>query len=195
MFIRRVAVVAMVIGCLATVSMAQQKQAPEKHRIKAPVQTQVQAQIQLPVQGIDPAVVGLNAQMVRKLTPNTVEVKIVGTVKNIGTEDFLSGKGQQAIRLYEKAPGAAERVVATKQFVNLDSGKSLRVEHTLPWSNSVEFPADFYVRIDYDPDIFADANSENDDVRMTDNQRDLAGSTITAKVQKFLAADGVAKRK
>jgi hypothetical protein len=184
-------VVAMLAGCLGTVALAQQQQDPKK-RIKAPVQMRAQAQLKVP--GIDPAVVGIQAEMVKKLSPSSVEVKIVGIVKNIGTENFVSSKEQQAIRMYEKAPGATDRVVATKKFVNLNVGQTIRIEHTLPWTGSVEFPADYQVRIDYDPDIFADDNDQNDDVRMTDNKRDLAGSTITAKVQKYLAAEGVTKK-
>lgn len=138
------------------------------------------------VRGIDPAALSLTAVVKRRLSAHTVELAIVGVVTNIGSEDFVSGKGQQAVRLYEHAPGAKAVPVVTEEFGKLPSGKKIVVELKRSWSRSAEFPQDFRLQIDYDPDIRMDGNRRNDDVVVKDNAKELKGTKVTAIVAKWL---------
>lgn len=187
--------------CLIGSANAQQKQNVKKKQIDKKKTSQitelpqntVRGTYQPRTKGINPAVVGLRSEMIRMISTNTAEIKIIGTMQNIGTEEFVSGKNQQAFRLYEKAPGASERVVGTKNFISLKPGQKLTVEYIVQWTGSVEFPASFLARIDYDPDIFADNNQRNDDTRLADNKLELTGAKIKKHVQQFLASGGVNK--
>jgi hypothetical protein len=139
------------------------------------------------VKGIDPAVTYFQAVMKRKIPPHRVEIAIRGVVQNIGNKDFSSGPNQQSVRLVQKTPGVSgEQVLITKKFKNLKSGKKITVEHVMTWTPSIEFPPDYYFRIDYDPDILIDGNANNDDVKMNDNYKMLAGATISNQCRDYL---------
>ncbi len=108
-------------------------------------------------------------------------VRITGVVKNIGA-DFLSNPGQQAILLYEQAPGAAfpAAPVARLDFETLLAGEELTVQYTREWNSSMqsEFPFDYILMVSLDPDILIDANPDNDDVTPANNTLTVSGSGI-----------------
>lgn len=140
------------------------------------------------VKGIDPAAVVLKVEGGRKVTDFEAVIAIVGIVRNIGKEDFKSGKGQQAAYLYEENPGAKPRLVARREFQELKSGAYFTVRYERKWSTSMEFPPNYRLVLSYDPDIFIDANKNNDDINTKNNQKTLTGTAVTAAVQKFLRA-------
>ena len=148
--------------------------------------SQVRAPFKPKIAGIDPAVVALRVDVKRQVSPSTADIEIVGVVQNIGSEDFLSTANQQSVQLYQKTPGAADRMLLKKEFLNLKSGQKVEVRHRLQWSTSVEFPANYLVMISYDPDITLDGNPNNDDVKRADNRRQLRGDEITQTVRKWL---------
>lgn len=138
------------------------------------------------VKGIDPAVVSLKTVFKKKLGNSAAEIDIVGTVKNIGTKDFKSGKGQQSAYLYEKVPGAKPKVVAKHDFISLPSGEKFTVHYSTTWNTGTEFPPSYRLQIDYDPDIYIDGNANNDDINQKNNSKELKGATITEYVSKML---------
>ncbi|WP_378178122.1 hypothetical protein [Aquimarina sp. SS2-1] len=109
---------------------------------------------------------------------------ITGTVTNIGTADFNSSTGQQSIRLYQRNLGAPAPgdLVSTLNFTNLAAGETLTISHMRSWNSSSpaegEFPPDYRIVLDYDPDIFIDGNERNDDENLTNNDITVSGSGI-----------------
>ncbi|MDH7448445.1 hypothetical protein [Aquimarina sp. 2201CG14-23] len=109
---------------------------------------------------------------------------ITGTITNIGDSNFNSSTGQQAIRLYQRSLGAAApgSLVGTVNFTNLNAGETLTVSYSRPWNSSSpaegEFPPDFRIILDYDPDIFIDGNDNNNDEDLLNNDLTVSGSGI-----------------
>ncbi len=109
---------------------------------------------------------------------------ITGTVTNIGTANYESGEGQQALYLYEKNLGASApgTLVNQMNFVNLDAGASIEVTYTRDWNSSSpaegEFAPDYILRLSYDPDIFIDGNTNNDDSNLNNNSIEESGIAI-----------------
>ncbi|AXT52789.1 hypothetical protein D1818_18880 [Aquimarina sp. BL5] len=109
---------------------------------------------------------------------------ITGTITNNGDANFNSNSGQQAIRLYQRNLGtpAPGELVDTVSFTNLDAGETLIVNCSRPWNSSSpaegEFPPDYRIVIDYDPDIFIDGNDQNNDSDLTNNDLTVSGSGI-----------------
>ncbi len=109
---------------------------------------------------------------------------ITGTVTNIGDANFNSSNGQQAIHLYQRNLGAPAPgdLVGTINFTTLAAGETLTIDYSRPWNSSSpaegEFPPDYQIVIDYDPDIFIDGNNNNDDENLTNNDLTVSGSEI-----------------
>jgi len=120
---------------------------------------------------------------VEPITQFTGDVTITGTITNIG-DDFSSGVGQQNIRLYQKQLGAAEPgdLVASVSFQSLEAGESIQVSYTRFWNRSSpaegEFPPDYILLIDYDPDLLIDGNDNNDDSNTENDTLIKSGSAI-----------------
>lgn len=141
----------------------------------------------LKVKGIDPAAIELKVVVKKKINAFEADIAIVGTIKNIGTDDFKSGKGQQSVTLNEHPQGTKSQTLVTRQFTNLKSGEQFTLEVTRRWRLSDEFPPDFSLQINYDPDIFIDGNPHNDDVNSKDNRKSLTGQAIHDQLSKALA--------
>ncbi len=107
---------------------------------------------------------------------------IRGVVTNNGGDDFVSGSGQQSIRLYETNPGGLATIVATGTFERLDAGATLRLEYTRTWNISSpaegEFPPEYELEISFDPDIFIDDTTQNDDNDLDNNTLIESGQQI-----------------
>jgi len=109
---------------------------------------------------------------------------ITGTITNIGDADFSSSSGQQAIRLYQRDLGAPAPgdLVSTVNFTNIPVGETLTISYSRPWNSSSpaegEFPPDYSIALDYDPDIFIDGNDNNNDEDLTNNNLTVSGSGI-----------------
>ena len=105
-------------------------------------------------------------------------VTISGTIKNIG-EDYRSNEGQQTIQLVEKPAAGQAEVLATKKFKDLDAGATLEITHVIQgWRASQEFPPSFILRISFDPDLFIDGNTHNDDSNEHNNSLEKPGQEI-----------------
>lgn len=104
-------------------------------------------------------------------------VRITGVIQNTGSSAFDSGVGQQSVQLYQ-GTNFQQAPVAQTDFEDLAAGGVLTVTYETTWSRSTEFPPDFALYINLDPDLFIDGNEANDECPTTDNLLTRAGSEI-----------------
>lgn len=117
---------------------------------------------------IDPAVV--NLRFWTSKLPSGDKLMIQGIVKNIGGKDFSSGTKQQ-IQLWEVSTPTSRKMVQQIEFSSLRAGQEISINYERPaLKPSDEFPPNYEVLIVYDPDIFSDANPNNDDANMKNNK-------------------------
>lgn len=128
----------------------------------------------------DPAAVELDVRLEGRTARTRGFVELVGRVRNIGGEAFLSERGQQTLELVEEAPGAAPRVIETASFATLAPGVTTRILHRRHWDTAIEFKPRFRLRIAYEPDIRTDGNPRNDDCRLDNNEAVLEPARIDA---------------
>jgi len=132
----------------------------------------------------DPAATQIDYSLVSRASRFQGRVRITGKVKNLGAQNFESRPGQQSIQLVETVPGGRPRIVATLPFVNLTSGQEISVSFDRNWNSSSpaegEFPPSYKIVLSYDPDIYIDGNTKNDDCVGSNNTKERAGSDINA---------------
>lgn len=105
-------------------------------------------------------------------------VKIEGIVKNTGGLNYTSGENQQTILLYEETPGLSPKLVASRSFRNLAVNGTVSVSYTRAWRTSDEFPPSYTAIIVFDPDIYLDGNTSNDDANSANNRLTKQGAEI-----------------
>ena len=136
---------------------------------------------QRPCEGPDPAVI---SQKVIKsiVVRNGVKIgvlRITSTLKNVGTQDFVSRPGQQGFVIQAKNPDIsgprAYESLASKDFTRLNKGASItltatyEIPHIIEWGHRTprfgECKAERVIMsfVSYDPDILLDSNPQNDD--------------------------------
>jgi hypothetical protein len=142
-------------------------------------------QVIKPCPGPDPAVIRLN--IAKSASAGKGILNITATVKNIGSQDFVSGAGQQSVLIqsYNKAvsgPSAYERL-KKRGFTRLNKGSSLTVParhelnlfiewgHRTAHSGECQCERDIIASISLDPDIYMDANTQNDDCNQGNNTK------------------------
>jgi hypothetical protein len=109
----------------------------------------------------------------------TGTVRLTGKVKNIGNTNFSSGPKQQFIQLIQKPLGTStETVIKHHEFSTLAADAEIEVTIVIPWDVAIEFQPEYILRISYDPDIYIDGNSNNDDTNSTNNTFTLSGFDI-----------------
>lgn len=118
---------------------------------------------------IDPAVV--NLRFWTSKLPSGDKLMVQGIVKNIGGKDFSSGAKQQQIQLWEVSTPSNRKMVKQIEFTSLRAGQEININYERPaLKPGDEFPPNYEVLIVYDPDIFSDANTNNDDANMKNNK-------------------------
>jgi hypothetical protein len=130
-----------------------------------------------PCEGPAPKPTELQYTLVSTTSDWAGTVRITAIVRNVGLAPFISGKGQQAVCLYEDY-GFASELVAQKEFLQLDVDATVELTYERPWDLSEEFPPQAYVaQLLYDPDIYEDGNPDNDDCNWNNNEltRSTAG--------------------
>jgi hypothetical protein len=123
----------------------------------------------------NPAAVRIDFSIVEQTSDTTGRVMIVGVIENLGSGMYSSSPGQQNVRLLENTTE-----VASEDFEVMATGDFVMVSYTRDWDTSNEFPPVYRVAITYDPDIFIDGNSENDDCATSDNAFQRDGGEINA---------------
>ncbi|WP_309706826.1 hypothetical protein [Armatimonas sp.] len=107
-----------------------------------------------------------------------LRVRVQIQVRNLGSVNFESNANQQAANLnylYDD-----KKFIIALPFQNIRAGATVTLVHEMDWDwmSSNEFPQGLKAELAYDPDIFIDGNTKNDDIRLTNNSKDLVGTTI-----------------
>ncbi|THB74613.1 MAG: hypothetical protein D3926_21740 [Desulfobacteraceae bacterium] len=132
--------------------------------------------------GIDPAVINLQVAK----SPSG-RLTVTATVKNIGTQNFVSRANQAAVVLQVYNPRltgpSAYETIARRGFTHLSASGTLVVtgSHQLDgfveWSDpsldfgECQYNKEVIAMITYDPDITMDGNEQNDDARNNNNMK------------------------
>lgn len=106
-------------------------------------------------------------------------VAVRGKVRN-NRDHFISGEGQQVAALYEQPIGGQAKLLTKVNFHLMEAGEIIDVATIINWDAAIEFPPDFILRIEYDPDILTDGNKQNDDRNSANNALIKSGSEISA---------------
>jgi len=154
---------------------------PLTDRQRQALQPRLKAPIPAARECRDPAAQSLTFQVLsRDRDPTKGRVRLTGTIRNLGTVAFVSDPRQVIVSLEQQIPG--ERRASTlvqRNISNLAAGANLTLVHDLAWDTALEFPATFTLRLSYDPDIYIDANTQNDDCNQNNNTQSLGGEQIT----------------
>lgn len=136
----------------------------------------------------DPAAHELRFDIVRRDSQFKGRIRITGIVKNIGGKAFVSDPKQAGIYLYELPAGVPPasattgKIVAQRQIASLPAGAMMSLTYERNWNSSSpaegEFPNSYRLLITYDPDIYMDANKQNDDCKQGNNKKDRSGTEI-----------------
>ena len=142
-----------------------------------------------PCDGPDPGVVSLRVTK-SIIVRNGVKIgvlRITSTLKNVGTQDFVSRPGQQAFVIQAKNPAIsgprAYETLARRDFRRLNKGASITLTATyeipriIEWGHRErrygECQAErvIWSFVSYDPDISMDGNPQNDDCNVRNNKK------------------------
>lgn len=152
-----------------------------RHRIHRP--------IPIICNGPDPAVTALqvNEGVTTRNGRRVGILSITSTLKNIGTKDYTSRRGQQSFSIQVKDPSISGprsiHIVKSKDFPVLRKGASITLRgtyeipyfiewgHRTPRYGECRASLIIYGTISYDPDIFMDANPHNDDCNLKNNTK------------------------
>lgn len=132
----------------------------------------------LKIKNIDLAADAINFSVVSAKSEFVGSVKIEGVVKNVGTLNYISNANQQMALLYEQTPGGTPKLVATKVFQNLAVNATVKFSFIRTWNKADEFPPTYILIIAFDPDIYIDANKNNDDSNVANNRLSKSGTEI-----------------
>lgn len=164
----------------AIISAAQLANADDFSRIVRPVRPIVKPPIYSC--GIDPAAARIDFQIVERTTQFRGRVRVTATVKNVGHLAYVSRTGQQTALLYSD-----RTLVARRDFVNLAVGQAFTFSYDRNWDSSSpsegEFPPNYRLIVTYDPDIYLDANPQNDDCSNANNDRTRSGADINGMLR------------
>lgn len=106
------------------------------------------------------------------------KVRITGTIKNVGKQNFVSNPRQMYVILYEVSLSGRTTIKARSSFGNIPSGRTASVSFVKSWYAGNEFPPNYRVCVSYDPDIKKDGNPRNDDCYRANNCKTRIGSEI-----------------
>ncbi|MFC4740226.1 hypothetical protein ACFO3U_09505 [Flavobacterium ponti] len=117
-------------------------------------------------------------EMVSQSSATSGTIKIIAHVKNVGNSSFTSSANQQVVNLVVKTPGAADFIVEHLDFTSVPKDEELTFNITRQWNTADEFPQSYELRIVYDPDLFIDGSTDNDDTNQSNDIFLLSGTTI-----------------
>jgi hypothetical protein len=140
----------------------------------------------------DLAVVGIRVVPLRVIERDSLSrrvrlrVRLEVDVRNIGLVNYESKPNQQG--LYVNYLYDNKLQIADLPFQNVRSGQTLTLRHEMDWgwNSSDEFPQGLKATIGFDPDLFIDGNEKNDDLRQSNNQKELVGTTIQETLRTYI---------
>jgi hypothetical protein len=136
----------------------------------------------------DPAVVSIGLSSISSRMDGARRLysfRVVATIRNSGNQNYRSGANQQIATIYRRPLGGGAAVaIGSGNFASLNAGGQTTVTSAAQsgWSKSDEFPPGFEARIVYDPDIYLDGNSANDDCSSANNVRTITGAQVNASL-------------
>lgn len=182
-FFMNLTFVGIILGLFALSAYAETPPEP-KDKLKSPVESDKIKQIKpIPAPKCpDPAVQNIDFKIVSKRSQFSGKVRITGVIKNVGSEPYISAPERQSVYLYEVPIGGTPKLVAKKNFQNLNPGQVVTVSYERNWDaaspSEGEFPPSYRLVIAYDPDITKDGNPKNDDCNSNNNQKERSGADI-----------------
>lgn len=136
---------------------------------------------------IDLKAMSITFTLIRRIDDNKAIIKVIGTIKNVGTQKYISNENQQGVNLSEVQsstfPNAVgpTKVKVDRLFSTIPAGGIFQISYEMEWNKSNEFPPIFVLNITFDPDIRADGNTSNDDAVYANNKLEVDGkATINA---------------
>ena len=139
--------------------------------------------------GPDPAVTSLRVtkSIVVRNGVRTGILRITATLKNVGTQNYVSRPGQQSFAIWVKNPEATGpssiKVVVSRDFPRLNKGASITISgtyqiprlvqwnHRQPRYGECKAGRVIWALVSYDPDITMDSNPHNDDCSLRNNKK------------------------
>lgn len=141
----------------------------------------------VPNPAIDLKAMSITFTLVRRIDDNKAIIKVIGTIKNVGTQKYISRENQQGVNLSEVQsstfPNAVgpTKVKVDRLFSTIPAGGTFQISYEMEWNKSNEFPPIFVLNVTYDPDITYDGNTNNDDAVYANNKLEVEGkATINA---------------
>lgn len=139
------------------------------------------------IPAIDLKAMSITFTLVRRIDDNKAIIKVIGTIKNVGTQKYISRENQQGVNLSEVQsstfPNAVgpTKVKVDRLFSTIPAGGIFQISYEMEWNKSNEFPPIFVLNVTYDPDITYDGNTSNDDTVYANNRLEVDGkATINA---------------
>ncbi len=136
---------------------------------------------------IDLKAMSITFTLIRRIDDNKAIIKVIGTIKNVGTQNYVSRENQQGVNISEVQsstfPNAVgpTKVKVDRLFSTIPAGGTYQISYEMEWNKSNEFPPIFVLNITFDPDIRADGNTSNDDAVFTNNKLEVDGkATVNA---------------
>ncbi|HEB55915.1 MAG TPA: hypothetical protein ENI98_06340, partial [Gammaproteobacteria bacterium] len=120
--------------------------------------------------------VWVDARSVHKNSNNTYNFTIRGYVKNVGTVNYVSRQNQQVLFLHKV--GSSQHI-ADWHFTRLNRGQAMNVHVPVINQPGGEFVPSYELALSFDPDIYMDRNSANDDRNSRNNQATISSRTIS----------------
>ena len=114
-----------------------------------------------------------------------LRVRIEVDVRNLGSVNYESNANQQSVYLnflYDD-----KKFIGELPFKNVNAGAKVKLvfETDWDWMSSEEFPQGIKAAIGFDPDIYIDGNTKNDDVRVSNNSKEYAGIDIQRSLRAY----------
>jgi len=120
----------------------------------------------------------IDFEIVKQIDSQTVRVKIIGKVKNLGKKDFIADKNLASARLYESSttPDNLFSMVVEKEILSIPVGEFFTFEYERNWeiSDLDKFGGQpcYRLEVKYSPAILQDDNPNNDDSKAKNNVRE-----------------------
>lgn len=139
------------------------------------------------VSAIDLKAESITFSVVRRIDDQRAIIRVTGTIKNVGTQKYISTERQQGVNLSEiqsstfPNPVGPTTVKKDQLFSTLAAGATFQISYDMEWYKGNEFPPIFRLNVTFDPDITMDGNTSNDDAVYANNKLDIDGkATINA---------------
>ncbi len=119
----------------------------------------------------------INYEIIKQIDADTLRVKIIGKVKNLGSKDFFCSKNQTVAQLSEgsRTPENTFKIIVEKEILSLPVGEFFLLEYERDWEiadlDKFDGQPNYRLELKYSPEILRDNNPDNDDSVAKNNTR------------------------